>query len=232
MEAVTPRPAATLILLRDGSVGPEALMLRRPGRGQFGGLWVFPGGAVDAADHSDICRRAVTAPQDCDDLPWRAAALRETLEEVGILLTEPAQTRRTTERGERLYQDVVAAGTPLDGESIRPLSQWVTPVGLPVRFDARFYLTRFHGDPELYSDPAEAEEVGWIRPADALHRQEEGEWAMATPTLHHLRWLARFPSVDSAWDAAADITVQTVRPVIETDGSEVRLRLPKAARLP
>ena len=49
--AVAPRPAATVVLLRDGRDGPEAYLQRRPaGMGFAGGLWVFPGGRVDEAD--------------------------------------------------------------------------------------------------------------------------------------------------------------------------------------
>ncbi|MGZ4675777.1 MAG: NUDIX hydrolase [Acidimicrobiia bacterium] len=65
-------PAATVILLRDATDGLETLMLRRNSKLAFGGMWVFPGGRVDAADHVDAA--------DAFDAA-RRAAVREAMEE-------------------------------------------------------------------------------------------------------------------------------------------------------
>lgn len=76
------RPAATVVLLRDGPTGLETLMLRRDSEVAFGGHWVFPGGRVDDAD-----RR----PDDPDDeAPARRAAAREAIEECGLEVTVDA----------------------------------------------------------------------------------------------------------------------------------------------
>ena len=73
----TPRPAATVLLLRGGSETLEVLMVRRnPERGFMAGAWVFPGGSVEAAEGED-------------DAAHRAAALRELSEEAGVTLTDP-----------------------------------------------------------------------------------------------------------------------------------------------
>jgi 8-oxo-dGTP pyrophosphatase MutT (NUDIX family) len=73
-EVTTPRQAATLVLLRDGSEGPEVLLVRRnPQQSFMGGAWVFPGGALHEGD-----------------LDLSAAAVRELSEEAGIEL--PAQS--------------------------------------------------------------------------------------------------------------------------------------------
>lgn len=75
----TPRPAATVILLRGGSENAEVLLVKRnPSMKFMGGAWVFPGGAVDGADGPD-------------DTAHRAAALRELEEEAGVTVTDPAQ---------------------------------------------------------------------------------------------------------------------------------------------
>jgi 8-oxo-dGTP pyrophosphatase MutT (NUDIX family) len=75
---IEPVPAATVILLAPGSGGLEVLMVRRPNRGFFGGVWVFPGGTLDPADH---------AGGDASiDAGFRRAAVRELAEEVGIAL--------------------------------------------------------------------------------------------------------------------------------------------------
>ncbi len=71
------RAAATVVLLRDGAGGPEVLMLRRTSSVAFGGLWVFPGGAVDPQD-ADPARPG-------DELAAaRRAAVREAAEEAGL----------------------------------------------------------------------------------------------------------------------------------------------------
>jgi 8-oxo-dGTP pyrophosphatase MutT (NUDIX family) len=76
-EVAVPRVAATVILLRGGSETLEVLLVRRTPRARFmGGVWVFPGGAVDAAEGDG-------------DAAQRAAALRELDEEAGIVIADP-----------------------------------------------------------------------------------------------------------------------------------------------
>jgi 8-oxo-dGTP pyrophosphatase MutT (NUDIX family) len=74
-----PVPAATVILLRDGAEGLEALMLRRNSKIAFGGMWVFPGGRVDPED-----REGVAADDEFEAA--RRAAVREAKEEAGVSL--------------------------------------------------------------------------------------------------------------------------------------------------
>jgi 8-oxo-dGTP pyrophosphatase MutT (NUDIX family) len=76
-EATTPRQAATVILLRGGSSELEVLLVQRTPKARFmGGVWVFPGGAVDEAEGAG-------------DEAHRAAAIRELREEAGIALDDP-----------------------------------------------------------------------------------------------------------------------------------------------
>jgi 8-oxo-dGTP pyrophosphatase MutT (NUDIX family) len=74
-----PVPAATVIVLRDGDDGPETLLLRRDARGTFGGMWVFPGGRVDAQDWAELAPAEELAAA-------RRAAVREAFEEAGLHL--------------------------------------------------------------------------------------------------------------------------------------------------
>ena len=75
--ATIPRQAATVILLRGGGERLQVLLVRRTPRARFmGGVWVFPGGAVDAAEGEG-------------DAAHRAAALRELREEAAITLPDP-----------------------------------------------------------------------------------------------------------------------------------------------
>jgi len=73
-------PAATVVLVRDGSDGLEVLMLHRVSKVAFGGMWVFPGGRVDDGDRQ---------PGDDDADAARRAAAREALEECGLAV-DPA----------------------------------------------------------------------------------------------------------------------------------------------
>jgi len=78
-----PVPAATVVLLRDGRDGVETLMLRRNSKIAFGGMWVFPGGRVDAEDADGLAAD--------DDLgAARAAAVREAKEEAGLSIEPDA----------------------------------------------------------------------------------------------------------------------------------------------
>jgi 8-oxo-dGTP pyrophosphatase MutT (NUDIX family) len=81
-QVTVPTPAATVVPLRDGDDGLEVLLLRRNARGQFGGMWVFPGGQVDADDLSE------RAGEDAEVSAARRAAVREAREEAGIELDE------------------------------------------------------------------------------------------------------------------------------------------------
>ena len=71
-------PAATVVLLRDSSSGPEVLMLRKNSKIAFGGMWVFPGGRIDDEDYVEH-----SSLQDAA----RTAAQREASEEAGIDLS-------------------------------------------------------------------------------------------------------------------------------------------------
>jgi 8-oxo-dGTP pyrophosphatase MutT (NUDIX family) len=68
-------PAATVVLVRDGEVGVEVLMLHRVSKVAFGGMWVFPGGRLDDDDRE---------PGDDEETSARRAAAREALEECGL----------------------------------------------------------------------------------------------------------------------------------------------------
>lgn len=77
--AATPRPAASILVLRDVEGGIEVLFVRRAPELKFmGGAWVFPGGSLHASDGDEA-----------EELTWKRAAARETHEEAGIELGDP-----------------------------------------------------------------------------------------------------------------------------------------------
>ncbi|MEO8718658.1 MAG: hypothetical protein ABI423_10625, partial [Burkholderiales bacterium] len=98
-EKLVPRPAATLLLLRDGSLGPEAFLLQRTHSAAFlAGAHVFPGGALDKADREVRVLRRVAGLTDAEasarlgieagGIAYWVAAIRECFEEAGILLAD------------------------------------------------------------------------------------------------------------------------------------------------
>ena len=196
MEAplVEARPAATVMLIRDSVAGIEVLMVRRRPRGFFGGLTVFPGGAVDPVDASDLAGEVV--PGEHTDQEFRAAALRELAEETGLALTiegvvsAPERTRRS------LLSTMRAAGIQLDASALTLVSRWVTPEEAPTRYDTRFYLAIAADTPDIRIDGDELVEHMWVghqaMPSSCMPM--EG-LEMFLPTIAHLRWLERRTTV-------------------------------------
>jgi 8-oxo-dGTP pyrophosphatase MutT (NUDIX family) len=217
------------MLLRDTDRGLEVLMVVRPPRGFFGGLTVFPGGAIDPEDASALARAVVVG--DHPDHACRAAALRELAEETGIALTVAGPAHAPMLRGAALLRAFDEAGVQLDGDALTLVSRWVTPEYAPKRFDTRFYLARAEGAPEVRIDAAELVGHAWVSPTEALRRHSAGEWEMFLPTLAHLRWLERRPDVDDAIASAAGADDRSlILPRQMEDGSIVPIHMPAEDR--
>jgi 8-oxo-dGTP pyrophosphatase MutT (NUDIX family) len=131
-EATPPRQAATVILLRGGSETLEVLLVKRTEKARFmGGVWVFPGGALDRADGAET---------DLDGRTHRAAAIRELGEEAGVWLADPAQlvefsrwitpAQVSVRFDTRFFLAELPAGEQpaIDGEECVDLG-WFTPQG-------------------------------------------------------------------------------------------------------
>ncbi|MCA3178238.1 MAG: MBL fold metallo-hydrolase [Burkholderiaceae bacterium] len=213
-EPVVPRPAATILLLRDSAEGLQVLMTRRSSTASFApGAYVFPGGALDEADKSDAavdCARA-RADQDDPHRHYAAAALREAFEELGVLLAyrrgtdepvDPAAiaTMDRTHDGD-LYAQLTRAGLELAIDRTGWLSHWITDRDLPKRFDVRFFVAPMPAGQEAIADGAEQFEPVWVNPADALARHEQGTFSMIFPTIRTLRQLQRFGTVAQVLEA-------------------------------
>lgn len=193
-----PLPSSTVLLLRDGPVGMEVLMVRRSRSAVFGGMYVFPGGVVDPVDRSSLATEAIVGV-DPGHNGWKAAGLRETAEEVGIYLTDrPMALPDRPLRGEDIYRWVLSRGARFDAQRLGYLSNWITPRPAPQRFDARFYAARVEGSEEVSLAASELTEGVWIRPADALDRFRSGVWDMILPTEKNLERLLEFPDSHQA----------------------------------
>lgn len=221
-----PRPAATLILARDGRRGVEVVMARRGHGGAFGGAHVFPGGAIEEVDR--LSTAPVVGAPDEEQRPWMAAALRETAEEVGLFLTRPALDDPPLGcHGDVLYTEVSRRGARFDAARLVYVSNWVTPARAPRRFDTRFFLAGAGDLPDPVVLGEELLEPVWIRPADALERHRREEWPLVLPTIKHLELVDGFPSVgDLVSYLAGRAEVPTVTPRLSAPSGEVRVLLP------
>lgn len=220
-----PDPAATVILLRARSDPFEVLMVHRHSRGFFGSLMVFPGGAVDDSDRSELARSVVSGPDEDHD--HRAAALRELAEETGIAYGSDGCHRAPPLKGDDLYRWHLERGEVLPGEDLTLVSRWVTPEMAPRRFDTRFYLLSAVEPPAVRLDTDELIDYRWMTPQEALDRHESGDYPMVLPTLAHLRWLARRPTIEDALGSADGADGRSlVHPQRAHDGSLIPTLLP------
>ena len=197
------KPAATVMLLRDTTLGLEVFMLRRTNNAVFaGGMYVFPGGKVDAADGEG-------------DEGYRVAAVRECYEEAGVLLAvdadgrmvddgHPALAHRTAVYDGDVDVRALAAdhGLRLATDALPWTSHWITPKGETARrFDTRFFMAASPAGQTFHHDDNETVASMWVRPADALARWEAGELQLMPPTVTNLRFLEAHGTVESAMAA-------------------------------
>jgi 8-oxo-dGTP pyrophosphatase MutT (NUDIX family) len=254
-----PRPAATVVLLRDrastpdAAAGPQAYLLRRVATMAFAaGMFVFPGGSVDARDE-ELPDAAWAGPPpsqwaqplSCDEPLARSlvcAAVRETFEESGVLLAGPtadevvpdtsgedweADRLALLDRSLSLAELLQRRGLMLRADLLRAWAHWVTPEFEPRRYDTRFFVAAMPGDQRTRDVGGESDRVTWIRPAEALEAHAAGTLAMLPPTIVTLAELAAYPSIAAVLDAG---TARDVRPVLPKivlgDNEEVRLLLP------
>lgn len=205
------RPAATVLLLRDTPLGIEVLMTRRAMTASFApGAYVFPGGGIDAADAAAHAQSTRRASQSDLQLTQAVAAIRESFEELGVLLARHADGRHVStediaalDRQAPFAAQCQARGLTLAGADVFTLAHWVTDRDLPRRFDVPFLVARMPEGQTPVADEAEQFEPSWVRPLDALARHEAGTFFMIFPTLRTLERLAKYASVESVLSACA-----------------------------
>jgi glyoxylase-like metal-dependent hydrolase (beta-lactamase superfamily II)/8-oxo-dGTP pyrophosphatase MutT (NUDIX family) len=210
MPQVEPRPASTLVLMRDSAEGLQVLLTVRAAHLRFmGGASVFPGGAVAEADRnaawerlSDIdiqrARSALGDPDDPAPLAWYVCALREAFEEVGFPIFDEVVDRSIADDAQLFFDLCNERGLTLPTEMLVPAGRWVTPLGSPVRFDTRFFLAVAPPGYEPDPDPNEVESADWITASDALTAIASGARLMAPPTVEMLQRLDRYGSCAEA----------------------------------
>lgn len=234
------RPAATVMLLRDGESGLEVFMLQRTMSAAFArGQYVFPGGKVDDADHGEafepICdglddpTASARMGMDHGGLAWLVAAIRECFEEAGVLLARRTDSseivrfdgdevearfndaRHRIHDGSLSLVDLCAAERLLLlTDRIHLVDHWVTPLGERRRFDTRFFVAMAPQAQEPLHDDGETIASLWVRPVDAIRMWRDGELQMFPPTVVSLQFLEPFASAEQALAAAAVVGVPPV----------------------
>ena len=246
-----PRPAATVTLVRDTPQGVEVLMVQRNFQSVFvPGAYVFPGGAVDRADSSSDIAALCTGLDDAEasrklgiasgGLAYWVAAIRESFEEVGMLLACDDQGeivtlddsvraarfhayRSRVEHGEHPLSDMLKdEGLRLPLQQMTYFSHWITPPNAPRRYDTRFFVAVAPPSQQPLHDNRETINHLWVRPAQALDQHQQNQFEMRTPTVHTLKLFAEHDKVNSlinSLQALGDIPV--VAPRISADGRRV-----------
>ncbi len=225
-------PAATLVIFRKVDAGPpHILMVERAKALAFaGGAIVFPGGRVDPGDH--VVAASLTG--HVDDNAARIAAIRETIEEVGIAigLSLPpevgvddvrAQLAAGGSMGEVLGGERIA----LQLDALVPFARWRPDQELIRTFDTRFYLAEWPaGAPEAIIDATENVRLFWGTAAHFLDEAKAGRASVIFPTRRNLERLAQFDSFAAAVADAHAHPVRLVTPWIEDRGGVRHLCIP------
>ena len=222
--APTPKRAATVILARQSGGRLQFYLLkRRGGSGFMAGLYVFPGGVVDPADeetafwwrHIDLNPGALNsrlggAPLTAEALlPYAVAAIRETLEEAGVLLTAPAtqpalapaylkDLRARAGRQPDFLNDAAGCGQlRLSLSGLRRWSHWITPAQMRWRFDTRFFLAPMPDGQRCAPDHVETIDGCWVTARRALEANLQNRLRLSPPTLVTLHQLLPFGDLSS-----------------------------------
>jgi 8-oxo-dGTP pyrophosphatase MutT (NUDIX family) len=253
VKPVTPLPAATLVLLRDANPGVEVLLMQRHRASKFaGGDYVFPGGKVELDDNPE------DAAAWCAGLdPRRAAAriglagdpktalgnwigaIRETFEEVGVLLAYDASGAwaRVDEPRFAEYQAacnvenqafwtmIKTERLTLATDRLVYFAHWITPEESPYRYDTRFFAAPMPEGQTPVADPREVIDMRWLSPEGAMAAFERGEISLRNPTVQNLK-LVDAPSVKEALAAVEGRDVPTIRPRVVMEGGTRRILMP------
>ena len=253
-ETVQPRPASTIILLRQQEAGFGVFLVVRHHQVDFAtGAAVFPGGRLHAEDHDPF----FACDQTAAGLPaiaraHRVAAIRETYEEAGLLLayhvnTRELASRETLERLERLdargrlERGELSLREVLEQERLElaldtlvPFAHWITPHGVPKRFDTHFYLAVAPEHQLASHGGREVVDSVWLSPQQALEQARSKRLTIIFPTLMNLNKLTLYQSAAHAIEVSRQAEPVTVQPQLRSDPDtgRVSLEIPEEAGYP
>jgi len=258
-EVVTPRNASTILLLRDSKVAKvdgnsrneiEVFMMVRHYEIDFNsGALVFPGGSVDKGDREIIANPALySGGEGLDEatLSFRIAAIRETFEESGILLARPEGSKTLVDAKRASEIEAINRADLCDGkisflnvltdngmllalDELVPYAHWITPEGMPKRFDTWFFLAAAPPEQVGAHDGRESTDSIWLSPREALAGGESGRFKLPFPTTRNLIKLGKQSGVSAALDDSRGKPVVTVVPVMTKLNGGRQLRIPREA---
>jgi len=213
------------------------------------GALVFPGGSIEAGDHEIAAKSELYSSRselDAAELSFRIAAVRETFEESGILLARPrgsddlveakravgieARYRAALAERKTTFLDVLAEShMVLALDELVPYAHWVTPEGMPKRFDTWFFLAAAPPEQLGAHDGKESTDSLWLSPREAVSGGESGRFKLPFPTTRNLIKLGKQPDVKAALADARGKPVVTVMPVMTQLNGGRQLRIPREA---
>ncbi|AFJ36692.1 MULTISPECIES: NUDIX hydrolase [Mycobacterium] len=217
---LVPRPAATVMLVRDTGPGLGVFLMRRHAKMEFAaGTMVFPGGGVDDRDrNADIAwagpppewwaQRFGIEPDLAEALV--CAAARETFEESGVLFAGPAgrgrsapdsivgdasvygDARRALADGTLSFADFLRReNLELRSDLLRPWANWVTPEAERTRrYDTYFFVGALPKGQRADGENTESDRAGWTTPEAAIEDFAAGRSFLLPPTWTQLDSLA------------------------------------------
>ena len=208
-------PAATMVLLDERPDLQVLMLLRNDNSGFVASHTIFPGGVIEQDDMSyewdDLIagltsKEADTQLRTDEARSYWIAAIRETIEEVGVVVgsreDELLAYRDSLEEGISDFSQIISQSQlSLDLSGIKPISRWITPKGGPRRYDTYFFVAQSRSPVTPKVDGKEAVEAFWISPSDALQKWESGELTMISPTLATLQQLQTYTNIDEIFSA-------------------------------
>ncbi|MFZ4240612.1 NUDIX hydrolase [Streptomyces murinus] len=248
---VSPKRAATVLLLKDTEAGPAVHMLRRRASMAFaGGAYAYPGGGVDPRDDDTRIRwagppRASWAERlGVDEAGAQAivcAAVRETYEEAGVLLAGPdpdtvvgdttgddweADRAALVAREQSFAEFLHRRGLVLRSDLLGAWARWITPEFESRRYDTWFFAAVLPEGQRTRNASTEADRTVWIRPAEAAAGYDRGELLMMPPTIAALRELLPYGTAAEALAAAAARDLTPVQATARLRDGEIVLSWP------
>lgn len=238
-------PAATLVLVRETEgLPPELLMIERgAGMAFAAGALVFPGGRIDPGDHAIAATPALLSSGVHPDLleaAARVAAIRETIEEVGIAIgldplpdaATTAQLRAALAEGGDFAALLASSGYRLDLDRLTPFARWCPNMRETRNFDTRFYVAAAPDAATAEADGGESVRAIWISAAAALADADSGHHHIIFPTRRNLERLAACATLDDAIANAARHPIEPITPWIEERDGERWLCIPEGRGYP
>jgi 8-oxo-dGTP pyrophosphatase MutT (NUDIX family) len=211
-DPLVPRPAATVMLVRDTAEGIKVFLMRRHSAMDFvAGVMVFPGGGVDDRDrNADVAwfgpepgwwaERFGVEPDLAEALV--CAAARETFEESGVLFAGPADDPDGIVGDASIYREARAAlanhslsfadflrdeKLVLRADLLRPWANWVTPKEERTRrYDTFFFVGALPEGQRADGENTETDRAFWSTPQAGLDEFAEGRSFLLPPTWTQL----------------------------------------------